>query len=133
MGGVLSHIAVALISAAIVHMIHFRFEFSAATFIGNLLPDAIKLGITGIIYGTVSVAKIVSTGTYKFIQPIAEGASSWFTFGFFLLALSIFLYHYHIIKKKKMEEYDELFIFLVIGVILHLLVDYFYIEPSPWL
>lgn len=133
MGGVLSHVAIGLLSAAIIHLIHYKLEFSAATFIGNILPDTLKFGLSGIINGTINLAMIVKSGSYTTIQPLAEGASAWFTIGFFIFATTIFLYHYHIIKKKRMEEYDELFIFLIIGVILHLLLDFFYQEPSPWL
>ena len=54
------------------------------------------------------------------------------TIGFFILGVGLLLYHYHVIKKKKMEEYAELYGFLLIGILVHLILDAFFIEGS-WL
>ncbi len=133
MGGVLTHISAAALSAIIVHLIHFRLEFSIAVFLGNIVPDALKFGISGILNATVNLEKILGTKAYNLIAPLSDSAASWFSVGFFLFALSIFLYHHHVIRKRTMEEYDELYFFLLIGVVIHLLIDFFYIESSPWL
>ena len=58
MPGAIPHIAVGLLSAAIVHLKHFKLEFSLAIFIGNLLPDAINFGISAIVQGTIKVFSI---------------------------------------------------------------------------
>ena len=133
MGGVLTHISVAFISALIIYFIHFRLEFSMGMFLGNLIPDVIKFGITAIIYGTFNFAEMISTKTYQIIMPMTDSVASWFSIGFFIFALTIFLYHYHIIKKKRMEEYDELYVFLIIGILIHFLIDFFVIETNPWI
>ncbi|HLD97060.1 MAG TPA: hypothetical protein VI934_01820 [Candidatus Nanoarchaeia archaeon] len=132
MPGAIPHILVGLLSAAIVHAKHMRLEFSIAIFIGNLLPDAIKFGISAIKQGTLAVFYIKQDGFYHFLSAITSNTANWFTLGFFILLLITFLYHYHIIKKKKLWEYEELYVFLLIGIITHLVMDAFIIEKGPW-
>ena len=133
MPGALVHIGVGILCAVIVHVMHFKWEYSFSIFIGNLLPDVIKFGILAIIQKNINLeAMDMSTGSARFLSETTSSFNMWFTFGFFLLALGLFLYHYHIIKKKKMEEYAELYGFLLIGIIIHLILDAFFFESS-WL
>jgi len=133
MAGALTHILAGLLLAIIIHLIHFRLEFSLAAFLGNLLPDAIKFGISGILYLTVNLSTIIKTGIYPVLQDISASYVNWLAMGFFILVLLAFLYHFHVIKKKTMKEYDELYAFLIMGVALHLILDYFVQEVSPWI
>ena len=133
MPGAIPHIIAGLLSAAIVHYRHFRLEFSLAVFIGNLLPDVIKFGISAVKQGTSAVFYIEQDGFYHFLSRLTYNPANWFTAGFFLLLLTTFLYHYHVIKKKKLWEYEELYIFLLIGIIIHLVMDVLFIEKGPWL
>ena len=132
MPGVIPHIAVGSISAAIVHRKHMRLEFSLAILIGNLLPDAIKFGVSAVVQGTIRVFYVKQDSLYHALGSIAYSPGNWFTFGFFVLLLGTFLYHYHVIKKKKLWEYEELYVFLLIGIITHLIMDALIIEKGPW-
>ncbi len=123
MPGAIPHIAVGLLSAAIVHLKHFRLEFSLAIFIGNLLPDAIRQGISAITQGTINVLNVKQDSLFGFLSATTNSPANWFTLGFFGLLLITFLYHYHVIKKKKLWEYEELYIFLLSGIITHLIMD----------
>ena len=132
MPGAIVHIIAGLLSAAIVHYRHLRLEFSLAIFIGNLLPDAIRQGISAIAQGTVKVFSVKQDRLYGFLSSTTNNTTNLFTLGFFLLLLITFLYHYHVIKKKKLWEYEELYIFLLIGIITHLIMDALIIEKGPW-
>ena len=132
MPGAIPHIIAGLISAAVVHKKHMRLEFSIAIFVGNLAPDVIKFGISAIVQGTVKVFSIKQDSMYSTLNAITYNPGNWFTFGFFLLLLITFLYHYHVIKKKKLWEYEELYIFLLIGIVTHLIMDALIIEKGPW-
>lgn len=132
MPGAIPHIAVGLLSAALVHLKHFRLEFSLAIFIGNLLPDAIRQLISAAVQGTVNVLNVKQDRLFNFLAATTNSPANWFTFGFFLLLLIAFLYHYHVIKKKRLWEYEELYIFLLIGIITHLIMDALIIEKGPW-
>jgi hypothetical protein len=133
MAGALTHIIIAFLCLAIVYLIHFKWEYGLSIFIGNLLPDVIKFVVSGIKLGTISIFSITHTEFYPFINGITSDMTIWFTIGFFIFGLAALLYHFHYIKKKKMEEYDELYIFLLIGIIIHLILDVLIIETSPWL
>ncbi len=132
MPGVILHILIGLLSAAIVHKRHMRLEFSIAVFLGNLVPDAITFGISAVVQGTIKVFSIKQDSLFSKLVSTAYSPSNWFTLGFFLLLLTTFLYHYHVIKKKKLWEYEELYVFLLIGILTHLIMDVLIIEKGPW-
>ena len=132
MPGAIPHIAVGLLSAAFVHLKHFRLEFSLAIFIGNLLPDVLKFGLTAVKQGTVKLFSVRQDSTFNLLADVTSSPANWFTLGFFLLLLTAFLYHYHVIKKKKLWEYEELYVFLLIGILTHLVMDALIVEQGPW-
>lgn len=134
MPGALTHIGVALFSAALVYYNHFKGEFAFAVFIGNLLPDVLKFGITAAKQGMLNFVGVnKSDPVYMFLSATTNDTANWFSAGFFVLALLLFMYHYHYIKRKKMEEYSELYGFLLAGVLTHLILDVLIIERSAWI
>ena len=133
MPGALVHIAAGILCSLIVHFIHLKWEYSLSIFIGNIIPDVIKFGITGLSERNLNPALInTRSGVCRFLSETTSSFNLWFTLGFFVLAVTLLLYHYHIIKKKKMEEYSELYGFLLIGIVLHLIMDALFSESS-WL
>jgi hypothetical protein len=133
MPGVLTHTIVAIICLIIVHRLHFKWEYSYSIFIGNFIPDVIKFGFSVIKQGTFAIFKINHDSFYQFLNTITSNPANWFTLGFFILGTTLLLYHFHYIKKKKMEEYDELYVFFLIGIIIHLILDVLIVESSPWI
>ena len=133
MAGGIVHISAAILCAVAIHMIHFKWEYSYAIFIGNLLPDAMKFGLTALKQSTLDMFHVQkSDAFYKFMSNNTSDWSNWFSLGFFVLAVSLFLYHYHFIKKKRLEEYSELYGFLLAGILIHLVIDIFVIEKGIW-
>jgi hypothetical protein len=131
MAGALVHVFVGIFFAVVVHIVHFKLEFSLAIFIGSLLPDVIKFGITGFSQKNLNPCTVnIRSGPFRFLGGLTGSYNFWFTVGFFVLAMTLFLYHYHVINKKKMEEYDELYGFLLVGIIIHLILDSFVIETG---
>jgi len=132
MPGGLVHIAAGLMSAFVVHMIHFKWEYSYAIFIGNLLPDALRHGLTAIKQGTIHLFSVERDGFYRSLSVFTSDSGNWLSIGFFVLAVGLFLFHYHYIKKKKMEEYSELYVFLLVGILTHLVMDGLIAEKGIW-
>ena len=122
-----------MLCLVIVHLIHFKWEFSLSIFVGNFLPDVIKFGFSAIKQGTLHLFNVEQDSFYHFLNSVTSDLTVLFTVGFFVLGLGLLLYHFHYIKKKKMEEYDELYIFLLLGIIIHLILDALFIESSIWL
>lgn len=133
MPGVLTHTIVAIVCLIVVHLIHFKWEYSYSIFIGNFLPDVIKFGFSGIKQGTLAIFKVKKDSFYQFLSILTSNPANWFTIGFFIFGTTLLLYHFHYIKKKGMEEYDELYVFLLIGIIIHLILDVLIIETSIWI
>lgn len=133
MGGIIIHTIVALLCLLIVQLIHFKWEFSLSIFVGNFLPDVIKFGFSAIKQGTFQIFEVEQDSFYHFLNSVTSDLNILFTLGFFTFGTGLWLYHFHYIKKKKMEEYDELYVFLLIGIIIHLILDALFVESSIWL
>jgi hypothetical protein len=130
-GGVI-HILFGMLSAIIIYTFHFKLEFSVMIFIGNLLPDAIKFGLSAIKQGTSNIFTVQKDSFYTALSMTTSDPSSWLVFTFFILAVCTFLYHYHYIKRKNFEEYKELVVILLIGILTHLVLDVLFIENGIW-
>jgi len=133
MAGVWTHTLIALLCSFIVYKLHYELEFSLAVFVGNFIPDALKFGFSAIKQGTFNVVYVVKDSFYHQLSVVGSNPANWMMLGLFVFGLTALLYHYHVIKKKKMFEYDELYVFLVIGIIVHLIMDVFIIESGPWI
>jgi hypothetical protein len=134
MPGIISHITIALISAAIVYYsFKFKKKHAFAIAIGNVLPDLIKFGLTGIKQGTLAIVTIEQNSFYDTLTQITSSYSNWFSTGFIVLALLMVGYHYHYLKKREMEDYAMIYVMLLIGVVTHLIMDILFIESGIWL
>lgn len=133
MAGLLTHVIAGLFCTIVVHIIHFNWKYSSSIFIGNLFPDIIKFGIVAVRDFTLNIYSITKTNLYKILEQQSSMATNWLTLGFFVFAVTAFLFHFHIIRKKTMEDYDLLYVFLIIGVLLHLVMDVMILEASPWI
>jgi len=128
MAGIITHLALALISLIVIYFLHFKLEYALSIFVGNLLPDAINVIFSSLKHFTLNLFEIVHSETYSALYSITSDYTNWLALGFFILGLAAFFYHFHFIKKKKMDEYDELYSFLLLGIIIHLIVDALIIE-----
>jgi len=111
MAGVLTHTMVALFCLIVVHALHFKWEYSYSIFIGNFIPDVIKFGFSAMKQGTFAIFKINQDSFYQSLNTLTADPANWFVLGFFILGTTLLLYHFHYIKKKKMVEFDELYVF----------------------
>ncbi|MDP4012202.1 MAG: hypothetical protein Q8R00_01185 [Candidatus Nanoarchaeia archaeon] len=123
MPGALIHIAAGLLSAFIVFRLYKKLEFSLAIFLGNLLPDVIKISFLAMYHKNLDLTGLIQSNYHHFTHGLANGL--WFTLVFFIfwIVLGWLLYHYHFVKKKKFYEWEELIIFLLIGYIIHIALD----------
>jgi hypothetical protein len=132
MAGFLVHLLAAVICAGVINLIHFKFEYSLAAFVGSFVPDLIKYGATALKLGTVESTGITQDIFYQRLDLTFSNSGIWFSLGFLLFGLFLLLFHFHVIKKKKMEEYDELYTFFLIGILVHLLIDVFMQSTTFW-
>lgn len=133
MGGVLTHTIAALICLAIVHRLHFKWEYSYSVFAGNFLPDVIKFGFSALRQGTLAIFNVEHDTFYQLLNTLTSSPANWILLGLCIAGITLSLYHHHYIKNKTMKEYDELFLFLFLGVMIHLVIDVNILETSSWI
>ncbi len=132
MGGALLHIAVGLASALAVHLFKARREFALAVFLGNLAPDALKFGLSALVQGVWAISHIRRDAFYRAVAGVTDTGSYWVMAGVFAAALGYFLYDHHVLRKKTVREYEELYGFLFLGILVHLVIDALVQETGVW-
>lgn len=140
MPGALIHIAAGVISALIVHKLHQKLEFSLSIFLGNLLPDVLKISYLAMYHNTLDIYYLIQSNYYHFTHYLVNGVNFTLMFFLFWVVLGWLLYHFHFVRKTKFKEWEEFIIFLLIGYVTHLAMDsfewifYLYLPQIPiWL
>lgn len=133
MPGLLIHLAIATAGLIVIYLLRFKWEFSLSFFLGHFVPDVIKFGFSAVKQGTLAIFSVERDLFYHALSEITSNPANWFTLSFFFIGITLLLYHYHYIKKKKMVEYDKLLIFFLLGVLIHLILDAFIFETGPWI
>ena len=132
MGGVFTHVVIGLLSAVLAYSVTRKLEFGFAIFIGNLVPDGARQLFIAIHQGTFNLLYWEENPLYYLVSLITGNPALWVLIGIVVVATTAFLYHHHIIKKKTVREYNELYAFLFIGILTHIIIDVVIIETSPW-
>lgn len=132
MPGIGEHLIAAFFSLIVVHAMHFKWEYSWAIFAGNFLPDIFKFGPSALVQGVWDVARVVQDPFYSLLNSYTSDPAMYFSVGFFVLGTTMTLFHFHHLSKKRMTEYDELYLFLLVGILTHLVMDVYIIESSIW-
>jgi len=134
MAGALVHFGVGLVSGIVVYyLLKLKIMHATAIFVGNILPDFIKFGISSVRLRTLDVGTIIQDASYKSLSAATASYANWYALGFFALLGLLALYHYHYLKKNEIEGYAKMYVFLLIGVITHLILDVFVQERTIWI
>lgn len=135
MPGAILHIIAALASAAVIYHLHFKKEYGTATFVGNFLPDVLKFALAPMLEFLNYNMHITWTPapSYWSWTLIADNINLWITLGAFIIGIASLLYQFHIIAKKTAKEYDELYEFLILGIITHIIMDILIPNQGFWI
>jgi len=134
MGGALTHLSIGLISAlGVFYLFKFQSMHAIGIFIGNAVPDILKFGIAGLSQGTLNPAAIQHDALFRGLSVLTSSYTNWVGITLFAIFGVFALYHYHYLKKNEMEDYAWLYIFLLLGIITHLVVDVLVQESSIWI
>jgi|WetSurMetagenome_2_1015567.scaffolds.fasta_scaffold316480_2 hypothetical protein len=132
MGGVLTHMSIALVGFLIILLISKKWKFGIAFFIGQLVPDTIRFGITGLFDDKFSFGQIVQDSLFGKLA-FTHYLITWILFFLGVFGILFFLYKKKRINKKKFKEWiiaDALFL---LAIIIHLIIDALVIETSFWI
>ena len=133
MAGLLTHLAVSTLLFGIVLLVFRKFWYGFAIFIGQLTPDVIKFGVTGLKLGTTSPNAIIKDGLFWKLEALTSSYNTWVNVGVFILVVSLFLWHLNKLKKEQVKEINWSYLMFAIGVAVHLIIDIFIIEKSYWI
>lgn len=133
MAGLLTHLGISTLLFVLVFVIFRKFWYGFAIFIGQLIPDAVKFGITGIKLGTTSPNAIIRDALFWELESLMSSYFTWVALGIFIILLSFFLLYFKKLKKQQFEEINWSYLFFVAGVIIHLTIDVFIIERGYWI
>jgi hypothetical protein len=132
MGGVLTHVGIALFGFLIILLISKKWKFGIAFAIGQLAPDVIRWGVTAILDEKFSFVEIIQESLFwelGFTHYPIVWVAVFLVFG----GLSFLLYKKKKITKKKFKELiiaDSLFF---LAIIIHLVIDALVVEHSFWI
>ena len=133
MAGLLTHLVISTLLLIVVVIISRRFWYGLAIFLGQLVPDAVKFGITGIKLGTFSPNLIIKEPLFWELESLMSNYHTWVILGIFIVLSSLFLYYIRKMKKEQLKDINWGYLLFVIGVIVHLVVDVIIIEHSYWI
>ena len=112
---------------------HKVFLFSLSIFIGNIIVDFFKFFIPAIIQKNWKIFFIKQDELFLTIANITNNFFYWVFFIFIFFIIVNYLYKKHIINKRNFFEFDEILFLFLIGVLIHLIVDFFVIEKGVWI
>lgn len=131
MAGVLIHILSGILLAGVILYRGYDREFAWAGFVGALFPDIFKYLLLGIYYGNLDFFYVINTSIWKGMEEITIWGMS-LTFALVFAGIGFLLYEIHWVKDGKFWEVEEIDLFLLAGVLVHMIIDLVWIE-SGWL
>ena len=132
MAGLLTHLGISTLLFIMVIIVFKKFWYGFAIFIGQIIPDAVKFGVTGIKLGTTSPNIIIKDALFWELESLMSNYYTWVGLGIFIVLFSFFLYYSRKMKKQQFKDINWSYLLFVIGVIIHLIIDIFIIETSYW-
>jgi len=133
MAGLLTHLGISLALLIIVMIVSRKWMYGFSIAIGQLIPDLLKFGITGIKLWTISPSIIVKDNLFWTLEAFGSNYHTWLNIGILILSLSLFFWYMKKIKKEQVREINWAYLLFVIGIAVHLIIDIFIIETSYWI
>ena len=133
MGGVLTHLIVGFVGAGIVYFFYREIFHSLGFFVGQILPDAIKFGIPGVLNSSYKFNEIIAMDLFWTLNGITNSVLLW---GIIFGTIVIVSYGLWKIERISYLTFIKIFYFsfyLIVGVYLHLGIDFIYLEKSYWI
>jgi uncharacterized protein YacL len=133
MAGLTTHLVISLVGFFITLLILRNWKYGAAFVIGNLSPDLISFGITGIREGSLNPAIIMTNSWFYPLAMFGHNFFYWIIFVVIILVIALISYSFKKLSKKNFTMIILLLVCLIIGVAFHLLFDIWIQETSYWI
>lgn len=141
MAGLLTHLTIGLIGFVVISLLfkrkYWRYVYGATFFIGQLMPDIIKFGVTGLYIENFSFSAIFKSPLFYTLDNYFGYHEAGFFFWILLAVFSLIFFSglafFKFMKKKEAEGIIIATILFSIGALIHLVIDLFVIEKNVWI
>jgi lysylphosphatidylglycerol synthetase-like protein (DUF2156 family) len=132
MPGLLTHLIASLIGFLALSFSFKNWKYGMAFVVGQLIPDIVRFGITGLVNGTLNFGEITTKPLFWTLS-FTHYASTWVILFAGVFVLIFVLYKAKKIDKKKFKKWFTINLIFLIATIIHLILDALIIEKSYWI
>lgn len=132
MAGALTHFVVSFLGFLAITFISKNWKYGLAFVIGHLIPDAIRVGVTGIFTETWSLGDIMTKALF-WKMDFLHSYTTWVILFAVVFIVLLGLHKFKRIDKKQFVEWFTIDLIFLIGTIAHLVLDHFILETSYWI
>jgi hypothetical protein len=135
MAGLLTHFSIALIGSLIIllcfHKSKYKWLYAPAFFLGNLIPDLVDFGITGLKIGSLNPPIIMRNSWFQPLARFSHNFLHWFLIMVIICLIAYLLYSLKKLSKKTVYAIIIASIFFLAAIVIHLNLD-FYVQEVHW-
>src|SRR3989344_7857921 len=136
MAGLLTHVIISIVFFLVIFIFSKKWYYGASAFFGQLMPDIIKFGITGIIIKSFSYNDILKNQLFYTLDHYTgyyfAGYFLWIMLAVFSLLFFSILVFFKFIKKQGAKQIIISIIIFSIFAIVHIILDILIIEKNHW-
>lgn len=130
MGGILHHTFAGLICALIVYGLFKKTNYSLSIFIGNFLPDLVGAGWAALLVGSVDPRIVLTSEPWYSAEKNIVMQLFWIFIQGTFIVIYLFIRKYR--RRKEIGEFEDILALLLLGFIIHVLMDIYIIEQGVW-
>lgn len=137
MPGVTTHLIISAIGFIVCTLAFRHYKYGLAFIFGHILPDAIKFGLTGVVFNTTSFSEIVGKPMFLTLDIITHRIYLWLAI-FVLASVLLFMLsrsqpcRARKTKKSTLKSWFLINFIFFMAVAIHLGLDIRIIEKSFW-
>jgi hypothetical protein len=136
MAGIATHLIISGVLFIVITVISRKWYYGASAFLGHLMPDIIKFGITGISIGSFSYREILKHQLYYTLDHYTGSYFAGYFFWIMLIVFSVLMFSmlvaFKSVKKQRAKDIVISITLFSLAAIVHLVIDVYIIERSIW-
>lgn len=133
MAGLTTHLIAVFIGGVIIYLFSKKWYYSVAFGLGNLIPDLISFGITGLKQKSLNPSIIMTNSWFQPLALFGHNAFNWVIFALIFWLIAALIYGFKKIEQKKFANSILVLVCFISGVVLHLIFDKLIQETNYWI
>lgn len=132
MPGLLTHLSVAFLGFLVVFLFS-NYKYGLVFIFGHVIPDAIKFGVPGVMFRTISFYEIVSKDVYSKIMNFTDNIFTWVVVCVLIFLVVFVLWKLKKISLERFKKWIVMDVIFFVAIAIHLILDVLIIEKSYWI